>query len=134
MSDQKESLDPATSDSLDEYVDWLQAADQGNKSVADAIDKTDQWCEDACQKWYGETRRTDPHFGETLSAFRRGEPGAVERMLSLSLKPDELVPPIAATVLSELGTAGVAQAYPTARKILDDPTNTPSFAPRRSIC
>jgi tetratricopeptide (TPR) repeat protein len=126
VADQAESLAPSTLASLGEYADWLLAAGEGEESVAAAIKKTDQWCEDACQQWYGEKRLTDPHFGETLNAFRSGEEGAVEQMLSLALKPDELAPPIArATALSELGNAGVAQAYPTARKILDNAEEHP---------
>ncbi len=125
VADQIESIDPAVRETLIEYADWLQTRDEQG-SVDAAIKKTDQWCDDACEKWYGEKRKKDPHFGETLHAFRSGHDGAVEEMLRLSLKPDDLIPPIArATALSELGSAGVAAAYPTARQILDNPDEHP---------
>ncbi len=126
VSDQLKSMDDATRGSLKEYAHWLEAAEQGNQRVAEVIKQTDLWCDEACQKWYGEDRKKPHHFAETLAAFRSGQPGAVEQMLRMALQSDELTPAIArATALSELGTAGMAEAYPTAKKILDNTAEHP---------
>lgn len=92
VADQLESIDQPTRGSLKEYADWQEAAEAGNQQVADAIELTDQWCDDACEQWYGKDRKKLPHFSEPIVAFRRGEPGAVEELLRLAMKPDELVP------------------------------------------
>ena len=126
VKDQLKTIDEATRGSLHDYADWLEAADRGEATVTDAIQTTNQWCDQACEKWYGEKRRKEPHFGEAFHAFRTGQAGAAEEMLRLALKPDELAPPLArATALSELGSAGVAGAHRAARKILDDTNEHP---------
>lgn len=126
VKDQLESIDPATRDSLVEYADWLQAAENGNEQVAGAIKATDQWCDEACEKWYGEDRKQPSHFGEVLAEFRHGDQvnpstrkQAIENMLRLALQQDDLTPAIArATALTDLATAGIAAAAPTAESIL----------------
>ncbi len=121
VSDQLDSIDQQARGTLIEYADWLAAAQQGDQSVSTAIERTDKWCDEACEKWYGENRKKTPHFGETFAAFRSGEDGAVEKMLRLALQPDDLAPPIArASALSELGSQGIAQANFEAGKILNN--------------
>ncbi len=126
VADQLESIDEPTRASLKEYADWQEAAEEGNQQVADAIKKTDQWCDDACEKWYGKDRKKPAHFSEAIVAFRRGEPGAIEEMLRLAVKPDELAPAIArASALSELAAAGAIQALPMAKQLLDNVDENP---------
>lgn len=119
LADQLESIDSNTKDSLKEYADWQEAADQGNQQVIDAIKLTDQRCDEACEKWYGKDRKTPPHFSEPIVAFRRGDVEAIEDLVRLSLTPDELTPAIArASALGELAAAGAFEALPAAKKIL----------------
>ncbi len=126
VADQLESIDEQTRGSLKEYADWQEAAQAGNQQVADAIKKTDKWCDDACEQWYGKDRKKPAHFSEPIVAFRRGEPGAVEELLRLAVKPDELVPAIArASALSELSAAGATGALPMAKQLLDNVDENP---------
>ncbi len=76
----------------------------GDEQIAEAVLKTDQWCDDACEKWYGADRKTPPHFGEVITSYRRGEEGAVEKMLRLASESDENAPAIArASALKRIG-------------------------------
>lgn len=132
VKDQLESLDEPTRESLNEYADWLQAADGGSEPIAEAIKRTDQWCEDACQKWYGEYRKTPAHFSEPIVAFRNrgGTPDeqkkAVEDLLRMAVTSDDINPAIArASALGELSNAGVTGLTKTAKQILDNPNEHP---------
>ncbi|MCG8653627.1 MAG: hypothetical protein MI861_27565 [Pirellulales bacterium] len=126
VADRLEKIPAPTRQTLREYADWLRTAEEGNEVVAQVIAETDKWCDQACEKWYGEKRIKSEHFAEALVAFRSGEEGSVDRMLKLATKTDDLAPPIArATALGELARAGVLEAYPAAREILDDPRQHP---------
>jgi len=125
VADRKEQLPESVAGKLNEYSDWLwlverdehEAADQ----VAELIAETDQWCDDACEQWYGEDRLTPKVFAEPLAAFRRGEDGSAQALLRMVSQPNELAPEIArATALTELGLAGVPQAVEKAKQILAD--------------
>ena len=135
VSDQLESLDPATASRWANTPIGCWRPTRVSRALPKRSGKTDRWCEEACQKWYGATRRLDPHFAEAFSAFRRGEQGSVEQMLALAVKPDELVPPIArATALSELVCRACPGLSDCCARFWTIPKNTRSFAPRRSIC
>ncbi len=125
VADRIESLDAEIRPDLVEYANWQSAA-AGNEQVADAIRETDQWCDDACRQWYGDLRKTPSHFAEAISAFRRGDEGALEQMLRLAVQPTEDAPAIArASALAELAANGVAQAIPTAKQILETSNENP---------
>ncbi len=127
VRDQLKSLPQETQQELEskEYADWLLAAED-DQSIAAAIKESDRWCEQACQQWYGAERKTPEHFAEAISAFRKGEEGAVEEMLRLLSKPDELVPAIAkATALSELAETGTTAAIPIASQWAKNATAHP---------
>ena len=134
VKDREATIDAETRENLNEYADWLAAAEAGDAKVSRVLEETDRWCDDACQKWYGSNRRTDPHFAEALVAFRKGDPAAMEALLKLLTKPDEAVPPIAkASVLGELGLTGfpadpeVAAAFqPVILDMLNDPFEHPT--------
>lgn len=117
VADQLESLPSETKTLLDgkEYADWLLLAQQGNEAIAGAIRKTDQWCDQACEKWYGKDRNTPPHYAEAITALRRGEPDAVEQVLKwITAKPTDQssVPAIArASMLRELADNGIDLAF-----------------------
>lgn len=126
VEDQLASIDESKRDQLVEYADWLEAVDAGDEQIREAVRKTDLWCDEACEKWYGADRQTPPHFGEAIAAFRRGEDGAVKEMLRLATQSDENAPAIArASALSELASAGVPDAHETAAAILKDPSEHP---------
>lgn len=126
VSDQLESIDASTRESLKDYANWLQTAEQGNEQVAKAIDATDQWCDDACEKWYGKDRKQPAHFSEPIVAFRRGEPGAVEQMLRMALQPTDLTPALArASALGELSQSGVVAVSPAITDLVKDSNEHP---------
>ena len=96
-----------------EYADWLLAAEQGEESISDAIQATDQWCDEACETWYGEKRQKPYHFAEPLHAFRSGQPDSLEGLVDMIQRPLDSVPEIAkATALRELAESGRAEAIP----------------------
>ena len=113
VEDQLQSLPDDEKDLLkgEEYSQWLLLADQGNQTIEKAVKKTDQWCDDACEKWYGKDRQTPHHFAETITAFRRGEPDSPRAMLKLAItKPADpaSVPAMArASMLRELAASGI---------------------------
>ncbi|WP_246112461.1 ammonia-forming cytochrome c nitrite reductase subunit c552 [Allorhodopirellula solitaria] len=135
VEDQRELLDPAVSEELDLYQDWLQAAEQGNEEVAEAIRMTDQWCDDACEKWYGEARLQPSHYGEVLANLRAGDRSAVKdalRLIAGSSTPgtESLTPMIArATALEELVQSGHRDAAVAAQRLIDENKESPGAVP-----
>ena len=120
VGDRLESIDSSMHDQLLEYADWQEAAEQ-SESVAEVVRQTDQWCEAACQQWYGDARKQPPPFAQAIAEFRSGDDGAIEKMLAMSLQPTESVRNIErASALDELARNGVTAAISTARKILSD--------------
>ncbi|MEM9589361.1 MAG: multiheme c-type cytochrome, partial [Planctomycetota bacterium] len=117
----KQSVAPEVLETLVDYADWQLAAED-NAAIADAIMTTDQWCDDACEKWYGEQRKQPAHFAEALAAFRDGEASADDRMLRLILTPEPFTPSLArATALAEFGASGTPKSHVAAAKILESP-------------
>jgi tetratricopeptide (TPR) repeat protein len=103
-----------------EYSQWLAAAETGNEAIAAAIQKTDQWCDEACEKWYGDERKQPYHFAEPIVAFRRGEPESVDAMLQLVMKPDDQASAMGrASALSELIQSGRPESVAVAIKVLE---------------
>ncbi|MFG0261238.1 MAG: multiheme c-type cytochrome [Novipirellula sp. JB048] len=126
IEDVREELDQATREQAVEYADWLRLAEQGNDSVAAALARIDQWCDEACEQWYGPDRQTPFHFGEAFAAFRAGDPDGIEKMISLVQQPDEVAPAYArASALGELGQAGITEALPIARRRIQDQAEHP---------
>ncbi|WP_404309291.1 multiheme c-type cytochrome [Neorhodopirellula lusitana] len=121
VKDQLESLPAKTQESLPLYQDWLLAAEQGNEQIAKAIAKTDQWCDDACEKWYGENRQTPTHYGETLAALRADDRDAVQKALRLIVRNESLAPVIArATALDEMTDRGHREGVTLAKKLIEN--------------
>lgn len=97
-----ENVDAETRTKLNEYADWQRLAAAGDSSVAAEISRVDRWCDEACDRWYGEERRRDPHFAEALAAFRQGRADGVDRLAALA-RGASAAPAIArATALDEL--------------------------------
>ncbi|MEM9645619.1 MAG: multiheme c-type cytochrome, partial [Planctomycetota bacterium] len=92
----KAAKDTSSDSSVDwtQYANWLAAAQGGDEIVSAAIAKTDKWCDEACEKWYGEDRKTPRHFVETLAAIRRKKPGSTDDVLTLLQTRNEAAPDI----------------------------------------
>jgi tetratricopeptide (TPR) repeat protein len=113
-------------DSLPEYAHWLDAAEAGDDRLKELIRQTDQWCDQACQTWYGPNRERPHHYGEAIASFRAGDPAGVDQMLALSLRRDDLTPDIArATALDNLASQGISQAAKVGAEVLADPAEHP---------
>ncbi len=125
VEDFKKELDPSVVEGLegklDEYSDWIAARESGNKAIAEVMQKTDAWCDAACEKWYGPDRRKLKHFAEAIVAFRRGEADGVKKMLAMIAEPSEMAPAYArAGALSELIQSGERDSLPLAKKLLEN--------------
>ncbi|MGN6546534.1 MAG: cytochrome c3 family protein, partial [Aureliella sp.] len=103
------------------YQDWMQAARDGDEEVKKELERANRWCDEACDKWYGEMRRRDEHFGEAIAAGQKHAPDAVERLTKLLQKPRVEVPAIArATALQTLAQIDAAAAGELAAKAIRD--------------
>ena len=108
-----------------EYADWLLAAEEDN-NIATAIKESDRWCDEACEKWYGDERKKPTHFAEALVALRAGDTNGVADALTLSLRQDGITPAIArATALDELAMRGERRVVSAAKEILERPREDP---------
>lgn len=134
VEDQMKSLPLAKQESLKEYADWIEQAEQGDEEIAALVAKTDQWCDDACEKWYGEERKQPPHFSETIARYRAGITSSnpeeitasVKAMLTLANQSDAQTPAIArASALNELAASGTPNAFPAAVSILKKSSESP---------
>lgn len=65
------------------YQDWMQIARDGDTQVASEIRRVDQWCNEACDRWYGDSRRSDAHWGLALAAGQNGHPDAAQKLIAL---------------------------------------------------
>ena len=97
--------------------DLSMAFDPPNACTQCHSDKTDQWAEAAIAKWYGIRRR--PHYGTVFAKARKGEPEAMEGLVSIA--NDALFPPIVrSTALSLLGPYQAEIRDLTFRRALED--------------
>jgi tetratricopeptide (TPR) repeat protein len=109
-------------DELPLYQHWMQRARDGDAEVADEIRRADQWCEDACQQWYGDQRDTRPHWGQAIHAGQTHQANAVEQLQELLSSRGELAPFIArATALEILSEIDIHAATDEAAAALEDP-------------
>lgn len=103
------------------YQDWMLAARQGDEEVKAELARANRWCDEACEKWYGERRRRDEHFGQAIAAGQRRTPEAVDRLTKLLSKPPADVPAIArATALQTLSEVDAKLAGQLASRLVDD--------------
>ena len=109
------------------YQDWLLLA-ANDPSIAKAIRKVDQWCDDACNKWYGAERKKPEHFASVLHALRTArDKSANKAALRVLDQSNELVPAIAkATILTELsGQFSPRQIATLSEEIASDSSKEP---------
>ena len=52
------------------------------ETLSELILQTDQWCDDACEKWYDIERKQPMHFAEALVPLRRGDRESVIEMMA----------------------------------------------------
>ncbi len=104
------------------YQDWMQAARDGDEEVKAEIARADRWCDDACQKWYGERRRQEPHWGEAIAAGQNRSGKARELIHQWLEKKPADVPAIArATLLQTLSDVDAQAAGKLAIEMLREP-------------
>lgn len=134
VKDQLKDLPAEKTESLKEYADWLQQAQDGDQEIAGLLAKTDQWCDDACETWYGSERKKPTHFAETISEFRKAQESSdpailtesIKSMLKLANQTDAQTPAIArASALNELAATGTPNAFPVAVSILKKSSESP---------
>jgi tetratricopeptide (TPR) repeat protein len=128
VTDQLKSFDAETRESFatKDYAAWQRAADEGNEAIRAAIEATDQWCDQACEKWYGAERKTPKHYAEPLARFRKGDRDSVDALLGFATASTDRIPDIArATVVNELAMAGVGEALAIAKTMAADVTEVP---------
>ncbi|MCC6507728.1 MAG: HEAT repeat domain-containing protein, partial [Pirellulaceae bacterium] len=80
------------------------------------------WCDQACDKWYGERRRRDQHFGTAIATGQRQAEGASDLLTKLLERPIAEVPAIArATALQTLSQIDPAAAGHLSTTLVKDP-------------
>ncbi len=103
------------------YQDWMQAAREGDSEVADEIKRVDKWCDDACERWYGDQRRREPHWGLAIAAGQNGGQGAAEKLIELLNSRGDSAPFIArATAMQVLADIDPQLAGHHARQAIGD--------------
>ncbi len=126
VQDRIERLPAEVRDSFSNYANWLDAAERGDGQIAELIQETDRWCDDACNRWYGDQRKVPPHYAEAIAGLRRGDPGSVENALSLALRRDEITPALVrATAIDNLAGSGDPKAAAAAIQLLRDASDHP---------
>ncbi len=83
----------------------MNAARSGDQEISAELRRADQWCDDACNRWYDSARKRPYHFAVALHAARTDPPqdNAVELLLELLGKRGEDAPAISrASALGEL--------------------------------
>lgn len=104
------------------YQHWMQAARDGDAEVAAEVDRANHWCNEACNKWYGEKRRREDHWGMAIYAAQHQQPDAADRIAQLLKSRGEAAPAIArATALQMLSELSPQAAGQEAVLNVDDP-------------
>lgn len=113
------SMNPAKAATLEEYADWLAAARQGDREVADALARVDQWCANKFREWYGVKDDEKTHFAHTLAAARRGD-AAAEKPLTALVRDRRLPAIVRATGVMELGQFNSPGMIEASEELLSD--------------
>lgn len=103
------------------YQDWMLLARQGDIEVKAELERANRFCDAACDKWYGEARRRDEHFGVAIAAGQNHAPEAVELLRRLLSRKGVEAPAIArATALQVLFDVSPQAASEEAAKLAGD--------------
>ncbi|MEZ6135719.1 MAG: HEAT repeat domain-containing protein [Pirellulaceae bacterium] len=84
------------------YQDWMLAAREGDAEVQAEIDRANEWCDAACDKWYGAQRRRDPHFGLAIAAAQSEQPDGAAALIEVLRKRGHEAPAIARATALQL--------------------------------
>lgn len=116
-----ENVAPEKRERLVRYQDWMLAAREGDDEVRRELERANRWCDEACDKWYGDQRRRDQHFGIALAAGQNGDPDASSLLQAVLSKRGYEAPAIArATALQVLREVDAAAAAEQAARALKD--------------
>lgn len=116
-----QNVSPEKHDQLVLYQDWMQHAREGDEEVQAELARADRWCNEACDRWYGENRRREPHFGLAIAAGQQHAPDAAQRLQELLERRGAEGPYIArATALQTLLEVDSAAAASAAAEALKD--------------
>ncbi len=103
------------------YQDWMLAARTGDKDIQAEIDRANAYCDAACEKWYGQNRRRDEHFGIAIAAGQQGDAKATELLQRVLAKRGYEAPALArATALQVLRDIDPVTAATEAERALKD--------------
>ncbi len=106
---------------LEQYLDWIVAAENGDQEIRDELQRVDRWCDEACEKWYGEKRFREPHFAEAIVAARSGQRSSAELIDSWLKKRGSVAPAIVrATLLDTYSLSEPELASAMAKSSLED--------------
>ncbi|GIX00523.1 MAG: cytochrome c [Pirellulaceae bacterium] len=116
-----ENVSQEKRDKLKLYQDWMAAARQGDEEVAAELHRANQWCDAACQQWYGEQRQQPVHFGVALDAGQEQDADAVPKLRQLLRTGGSEGPAIArATALELLARLDASAAWQEASRAAED--------------
>ena len=116
-----ENVSAEKRESLKLYQDWMLAAREGDAEVKAELERANRYCDEACDKWYGEARRRDEHFGTAVAAGQNNSPEAVELLRRLLSRKGFEAPAIArATALQVLSEVNPQVASIEAAKLAAD--------------
>jgi HEAT repeat protein len=108
---------------LKQYLNFIQAARAGDKTIGAELKRLDQWSADAIEKWYGHPPKEvsdDPHFAFALAAARDGKPEA-EKLLAQVVGNRLNAAIVRATALTEWGAFDSRAMLASSEKALADP-------------
>lgn len=118
---ERENTSETAREDLPLYQDWMLAAREGDSVAKDTLARIDKWCDDACEKWYGETRRKDEHYGLAIAAAQNGDANATELLEAVLAKKGFEAPALArATALQELLSIAPSRAASEAERLIKD--------------
>lgn len=106
---------------LKQYLDWMNAAIGGDEIVAQELKRIDRWCDQACDKWYGDKRYREDHFATPITSVRENRSDALKVAQTWLGRTGPVAPAIArATLLEELARQGTEGATRLAKAHLED--------------
>lgn len=120
----KESGSKTDVTQLKQYLNFLQAARAGDKTIGDELARLDKWSADAVVQWYGkEPQKADEpqHFAYALAAARRGDASA-EPLLEKVVRNRTWPAIVRATALQEWQQFGSAEMRKQSQESLEDPS------------
>jgi tetratricopeptide (TPR) repeat protein len=108
---------------LKQYLNFIQAARAGDKTIGAELKRLDTWSAEAIEKWTGkkpDKPGDDPHFAFALAAAREGRPES-EDMLAKVVGNRQHPPIVRATALAEWGAYNSPEMLDASERALEDP-------------